>query len=649
MNPSNKKENIQDLLIRLLEDDLGDDQLAELLTWSRNDSDAVREYCEFLRDYAVISRTIEGQVEPEFGTSQDTAFDRAIWDALRNEEETTPSFPMKNEPSAPDQNRFSTSDSVNKDLLEDGVTNFSSAIFDDPMDDSAVWQALLEAECTAPGIERIIESPEVPEKPPAKAPAKPVRISKFWPVTALVSSAALIVLLLYAQLSAWLLPREVATLTSSIKAEWDMADTTIGLGQRLQTKKPMRLTKGLAELVFDEGAKVVVEAPAVFKLYSENRMLLQSGRVTALVSEAAQGFRVDTPTSQVTDLGTEFGVQVSQYEGVMVQMYQGQARLALKSARKKHVLIQKGQARQVNAGGTSITEIPFEKRVFVTAHEFVAMRDRPLVQSPTGMVRHPGLCVHLDASRVSTLTVGDGANVSVWRDISTGSSYHATLQGGTATYVPDALGPGLGAVDFGNPDLVSDEVSTQMRLMTQHDSKIFLDQSEASASGFTVALVVRAQSLTTNNRCDLIGNTDMNKLPGFFVRWHVAEGQPKAAASLAGETLRQNCVFIDKTVVLICCYDRKNQTLSLWNSNSGETSRRTVEPGDYTTWKDGDSAADFNEDLYLGAIGPNHYKRRYFDGLIGEVRIYTQALEVEDMMTLKDELVKKWGVNVSAF
>ncbi|MHC4440903.1 MAG: FecR domain-containing protein, partial [Planctomycetota bacterium] len=391
--------------------------------------------------------------------------------------------------------------------------------------------------------------------------------------------------------------------------------------------------------------KVVVEAPAVFELRGEDRMMVHSGRITTLVSEAAQGFRVDTPTSRVTDLGTEFGVQVSHHGDTVVQMYQGRAQLALKSVRKKNVLIQKGQAREVNAGGTTITEIPFEPRAFVTVSNFVSMRDRPLVSAPQkdAMARHPALCVHLDASRISTLTIGGGDIVSAWRDNSTGSSpYDASLQKGTARCVADALGPGLGAVDFGNPDLALDRAGTQMSLMTQLESKIFLDQTPEHASGFTVALVVRAQSRGAQNWCNIIGNTSVIHVSGFFVRWTVLDGQPMAAAFLGGQELLQECAFLGNTVVLVCCYDRKSETLSLWNSSSNQTSRKTVKPGDYTTWIDAKPASDPDRNLYLGAFGRN--KERYFDGMIGEVRIYRQALDLIEQMSLKDELVKKWNV-----
>lgn len=108
--------------------------------------------------------------------------------------------------------------------------------------------------------------------------------------------------------------------------------------------------------------------------------------------------------------------------------------------------------------------------------------------------------------------------------------------------------------------------------------------------------------------------------------------------------MTQECDFFGNTVVLVCCYDRKSETLSLWNSSSNQTSRKTVKPGDYTASNDAELAYDPDHDLYLGAFGRN--KTRYFDGMIGEVRIYRQALDLIEQMSLKDELVKKWNVTL---
>ncbi|MFC1761389.1 hypothetical protein ACFL6U_04850, partial [Planctomycetota bacterium] len=49
------------------------------------------------------------------------------------------------------------------------------------------------------------------------------------------------------------------------------------------------------------------------------------------------------------------------------------------------------------------------------------------------------------------------------------------------------------------------------------------------------------------------------------------------------------------------------------------------------------------------AVAFGKSKTRYFDGLVGEVRIYDQALDMNEQMSLKDELVKKWDVTSSDF
>jgi len=512
-------------------------------------------------------------------------------------------------------------------------------------DDADIWKALLDMERAAPAVETEKLKKTEPDKTKA-AETSPSRPNRFWMYTALVTSAAMIFLLLYGRISAWYFPREVATFTSNFKAQWGLeGDTTVDLGQRLLTKTPLRIQEGLAELTFDDGARVVVEAPARFELLSHDRMMLYSGRLSALVSDEAHGFTVDTATLRVIDLGTEFGIEVSTYGDAVVQMYEGKARLSLRSSAKKTMLVNKGQARQVSASGAAITEIPFEPQTFVTSGDFVSLRNGATALGGDSMAVHPALYVHLDASRAATVNADVGGVVRSWGDIGEASVQHdAILEAGTAKYVADALGQGLGAIDFGDPTLEKKSAPTQMKLLSQLESKVFLDQIPEHALGFTVALVVRAQSRGAQSWCNMIGNTTVNKVPGFFVRWKILDGQPKAVAFLGGKDLTQACDLFGNTVVLVCCYDRKSETLSLWNSSSNQTSRKTVKPGDYTASNDVELAFDLDHDLYLGAFGRN--KERYFDGMIGEVRIYRQALDLSEQMSLRDELVKKWNVTL---
>ena len=82
-------------------------------------------------------------------------------------------------------------------------------------------------------------------------------------------------------------------------------------GSHLPTGRKIELNHGFVGLTLDDGAHVVVEAPATFSIDSRKRMTLFGGKIGAVASGAAHGFEVVTPTAIVVDLGTEFGVNVT--------------------------------------------------------------------------------------------------------------------------------------------------------------------------------------------------------------------------------------------------------------------------------------------------------------------------------------------------
>src|SRR5262245_23546595 len=73
----------------------------------------------------------------------------------------------------------------------------------------------------------------------------------------------------------------------------------------------LMLERGLAEIRFGCGARVVLEGPAGLELLSARSARLLRGKLTARVPDATTGFEVLSPQGKVIDLGTEFGVLVS--------------------------------------------------------------------------------------------------------------------------------------------------------------------------------------------------------------------------------------------------------------------------------------------------------------------------------------------------
>jgi hypothetical protein len=72
----------------------------------------------------------------------------------------------------------------------------------------------------------------------------------------------------------------------------------------------LEIRSGLLEVTFRGGASVVLEGPARFAVVDANAGLLYGGKLSADVPEMAKGFRVTTPSAQLVDLGTRFGVAV---------------------------------------------------------------------------------------------------------------------------------------------------------------------------------------------------------------------------------------------------------------------------------------------------------------------------------------------------
>lgn len=110
---------------------------------------------------------------------------------------------------------------------------------------------------------------------------------------------------------AWLLrtpqPAPRAVLARQASAVWAGAQLAVG---EPAPRGELTLLEGLAELSLPRGVRLILEAPLTLDLSEPRRVVLKSGSLVAAVPPQATGFTVVTPSSEVVDLGTEFGVSV---------------------------------------------------------------------------------------------------------------------------------------------------------------------------------------------------------------------------------------------------------------------------------------------------------------------------------------------------
>ena len=243
-----------------------------------------------------------------------------------------------------------------------------SAKASEPANYDSFLQQLSEEEKTAPTIE-IERSEEVLErqliqKVEYQRPAR--TINRFSLVTAVLSTAAFLLLLLYVHLAP---PAsyEVATVSDSMDAQWSSA-LPLEPGTRMFTNsEPIRLTRGIVEFTTDEQVRIVLEAPTEFYFASGTEVSMGYGKLFARVSPQGAGFSVVTPNSKIVDLGTEFGVIAHIDGNTEVHLYKGKANVFAgeKHERKISQLLTAGTAVKVDSHNSHIQKVALAKQALV--------------------------------------------------------------------------------------------------------------------------------------------------------------------------------------------------------------------------------------------------------------------------------------------
>jgi len=98
---------------------------------------------------------------------------------------------------------------------------------------------------------------------------------------------------------------------------------------------PLELSEGLMELMFFNKVTVLLQGPAGIHLKSLDHMVLNHGQFTAEVPEGAEGFTVSTPQGKIIDLGTQFGVSVTEDGNVETHVFSGEIEVSHKGRKRK--------------------------------------------------------------------------------------------------------------------------------------------------------------------------------------------------------------------------------------------------------------------------------------------------------------------------
>jgi hypothetical protein len=179
-------------------------------------------------------------------------------------------------------------------------------------------------------------------------------------------------------------PAKVGLVARALNARWSHDEQLIDRGEELEAGR-LKLSEGVVEIELTTGASLIVEAPAELELVSADRVHFERGQLVAHVPPQAVGFTLRSKAATFVDLGTEFGVQISESGDADIHVLNGEVALVPGNRKTEQPsrTLQMGQANSVSADGATVASIPFDadrflRRVPSTAFELAVLRSRPL-------------------------------------------------------------------------------------------------------------------------------------------------------------------------------------------------------------------------------------------------------------------------------
>ena len=182
--------------------------------------------------------------------------------------------------------------------------------------------------------------------------------------------------------------------SAHVVGAYDEAGVAFKIGETVEPG-PVIVSRGLVRLDFSNGARVTIEGPAQIEVKDEKRLVLHHGVVAATIPESVVGFEVDTPSIHLTDLGTSFGVSVSEAGLTDVSVFDGEVEVSSMEFDGEGAsrLVREGQAIRASEAKRAIDSVPYETSRFENAwpvNSGVLQTTGSMQFVPPGPDFHPG-------------------------------------------------------------------------------------------------------------------------------------------------------------------------------------------------------------------------------------------------------------------
>jgi len=437
------------------------------------------------------------------------------------------------------------------------------------------------------------------------------------------------------------------------------------------------LSSGLLEITYDTGAKVILQGPVTYEIDSAAGGFLSSGKLTARLEKkrakvrdqasenVASGqpsvvsgqwsvasatnpksqirksqisnpqspvseFAVRTPTATVTDLGTEFGVEVQPNCRESVVVFQGKVQVAVRNersnvARQVQTLLA-GQETSIDGNAQSFAVGP-QLANATNAKRFVRTMPasvKPISAKSPEVMAGNHLVLWLKADALPNRE--DGAPVGNWPDSSgnTNNMYHIAME--LPTYVSGAKS------GLNHRPVVRFSGREQLRGFLDIDPRT--PGIQPLKPPFTLLSVVK--------------NADVNNEQS-IVRGYFGGGDERLAFGMNYKHVAPTSSFWAWTPNQFCTFGQANSINTNWNIHAYTVP--DILPSHWT-WRcngvitggvglDSGKVAPYEEPVCIGTSGSNG---EFWIGDIAELMLYDRVLTDQELAQAESYLARKYGI-----
>ncbi|MEM1295328.1 MAG: hypothetical protein AAGH89_08180 [Verrucomicrobiota bacterium] len=252
-------------------------------------------------------------------------------------------------------------DWIDKSLNETATDEESSALEKRLLHDSEARDYYLNATNLHAALRRRFSSSEEPSSTASIVPFANVARPRLRTGLAIAASVTLIAGLIALSLQS----QKPSAVIAQVVGAYRDSGSAYTIGESVNSGR-LAVSRGLVRLDFLNGALVTIEGPAELEVVNRKRVVLHHGVVTATIPGSAVGFVIDTVAAHVVDLGTSFGVSVSQDGFTDVCVFEGEVEVSDQTGANPQ-LLREGEAIRAREESDTIDSVAYETSRFENA------------------------------------------------------------------------------------------------------------------------------------------------------------------------------------------------------------------------------------------------------------------------------------------